>query len=80
MAFASPLEQDEREIRGLHPTQVVCRYMVCDMDERRVLQLNTYGSPGRQMPDKLSQTLQFSEETARQLHALLDQHFSCRDT
>ncbi|MEX0327649.1 MAG: hypothetical protein AB3N07_02910 [Ruegeria sp.] len=75
MALVTQFERDERDFRSLHPTQVVCKYLVSLNDGKKVLQLNTYGSAEREIPDKLSQTLQFDEKPARQLLAILNEEF-----
>lgn len=75
MAFVKSIVRDDRELRSLHPTQVTCKYLVAECDGARILQLNTYGSSEREIPDKLSQTLQFDEQSARQLWALLSSEF-----
>ncbi|QIE57838.1 methionyl-tRNA formyltransferase [Pikeienuella piscinae] len=54
---------------------VDCRYLVSERDGRKVLQLNTYGSANRQIPNKLSQTIQFDEESARSLWRILSTEF-----
>lgn len=41
----------------------------------RILQLDTYGSPGRVIPGKTSQSLQFDAAGARQLKRLLERTF-----
>ncbi|WP_170364886.1 hypothetical protein [Ruegeria arenilitoris] len=75
MALVTHLEKDERNFRSLHPTQVSCKYLVSESDGKKVLQLNTYGSVNREIPDKLSQTLQFDEKSARELLAVLKKEF-----
>ncbi|GGE39904.1 hypothetical protein [Actibacterium pelagium] len=75
MALVTKLEKDDRSIKALHPTQLVCRYMVEENGGRRILQLNTYGSAERDNPEKLSQTLQFSEESAQELFEMLKSEF-----
>ncbi len=75
MAFVIQLEKDDREFRSLHPTKVICKYVINERDSRKILQLNTYGSDHREVPGKLSQTIQFDEEAARQLYMLLTREF-----
>ena len=75
MAFVKSISKDDRNFRSLHPTQVECRYLVAESDGKKVLQLNTYGSADRDIPDKLSQTLQFDEQAAAALFALLVREF-----
>jgi hypothetical protein len=41
----------------------------------KLLQIDTYGSDVRQMPGKVSQTLQFDEARARQLWEVLGREF-----
>ncbi|MBB4020902.1 MULTISPECIES: hypothetical protein [Actibacterium] len=79
MAFVRSIERDDKEVRSAHPTQLVCKYMVGERDGMKVLQLNSYGSDDRDMPGKLSQTLQFSEESARQLYQILHAEFGFGD-
>ena len=76
MAYVKSIVRDDHEIRSLHPTIVECRYVVAEKDGRKLFQLNSYGSSERQMPDKLSQTLQFDETAARRLWELLEKEFS----
>ena len=75
MAFVSAISKDDRDFRSLHPTEVECRYLVAERDGKKILQLNTYGSVKRDIPDKLSQTLQFDEQAAADLFELLVQEF-----
>lgn len=75
MALVTKLAREERNFRSIHPTEVECRYVVDERDGRKLIQLNTYGSSERQIPDKLSQTLQFSEESARELWAIIGKEF-----
>ena len=75
MAFITKFVQDDREIKGLHPTRVVCKYIVAERDGKSLLQLNTYGSEDRDIPDKLSQTRQIGEVAARELLAILKKEF-----
>lgn len=58
----------------MHPTDVTCEWRVFD-DGERVLQLDSRGSSDREIPDKLSQTLQFTRETASELILVIDAAF-----
>jgi hypothetical protein len=75
LAIVINVEPEDKRFSGLHPTGLVCRYLAAYSDGQRILQLNTYGSEGRQNPDKLSQTLQFDERSARQLFDVLKDQF-----
>ncbi|MDF2142253.1 hypothetical protein [Paenirhodobacter sp. CAU 1674] len=80
MALIVSLEKEEqRSIRSAHPTRIPCKYMVGSFDGKKVLQLNTYGSAGREIPDKLSQTLQFDETAAHQLFRMLKSEFGFKE-
>jgi len=80
MALVVSLEKDEnRAIRSAHPTHIPCKYIVGEFDGKRVLQLNTYGSSSREIPDKLSQTLQFDEAAALQLFRMLKSEFGFKE-
>ena len=75
MAFVKRISKDERELKTVHPTQLECKYIVAERDGKTLLQLNSYGSEKRDIPEKLSQTLQFDGESARQLYNILEQEF-----
>ena len=80
MALVVSLEKEEdRSVRSAHPTRIPCKYMVGEYDGRKILQLNTYGSDERQMPEKLSQTLQFDEHAALQLFRMLSSEFGFKE-
>ena len=80
MALVISVTADEgRSLKALHPTQVPCKYLVGDREGQKVLQLNTYGSETREIPDKLSQTLQFDEAAAFQLYRILKSEFGFKD-
>lgn len=50
-------------------------YFVFEGNGLKYLQINTYGSDGRQIPGKTSQTIQFSEESIKQLKEIIEMHF-----
>jgi hypothetical protein len=50
-----------------HPTTVECAWKSFDAGDQRILQLDTYGSDDRQIPGKISQTLQFDRDRAAEL-------------
>lgn len=75
MAFVVRVVEDDREIKNVHPTHVECKYLVAERDGKKLFQLNTYGSSDREFPDKLSQTLQFGEDSAKELLRILKKEF-----
>ena len=50
-------------------------YIPFERDGRVLIQIDTYGSKGRQNPGKQSQTIQLDRESAYQLCALLKKEF-----
>ncbi|MDQ0466013.1 hypothetical protein QO010_003806 [Caulobacter ginsengisoli] len=75
MAFIKALERSERTLR-VHRTQVVCTYAVDTLSAgKRLIQLDTRGSEQREVPGKLSQTIQFDEEGAHRLWEILGREF-----
>ena len=56
-------------------SQVECGYNVGEHHNRRVLHLETYGSSGRQIPGKVSQSIQLDEAAAANLVRILRQAF-----
>lgn len=80
MALVVSLERDlGRDIRAAHPTRIPCKYIVTEFAGKRLLQLNTYGSSNREIPNKLSQTLQFDENAALQLYQMLKSEFGFKE-
>ena len=75
MAMVVSIEKDERDFRSAHPTELVAKYLIAESSGKKVLQINTYGSNDRDVPGKLSQTLQFNELSARELFEVLQQEF-----
>ncbi|MBC7284541.1 methionyl-tRNA formyltransferase [Hoeflea sp.] len=62
----------------LHPTQVVATVYYQEYDGRKILQIDTHGSDDREIPDKVSQTIQLDESSAQQLFDLLKKDFGFR--
>lgn len=75
MAVISRFEADDRSFKSLHPTRVVARYLTAESDGKKILQLNTYGSNNRQVPGKLSQTIQIDQSAAEELFQILKKEF-----
>jgi predicted transcriptional regulator len=59
---------------GVHGV-VNCTYTVFDRDGQRYLQLDTYGSTDRQIPDKVSQSIQLDKSSAASLKGLIERTF-----
>jgi hypothetical protein len=74
MALIRRFESRPIEPRRVHDG-VVCGYAAADLDGRRILQLETYGSAERKMPGKVSQSIQLDQESARVLKRIIEQTF-----
>jgi predicted HNH restriction endonuclease len=75
MALVHSLEPNSKERQTVHePTR--CLYaVVTGQGGNRYLQLDTLGSQGREIPDKVSQSIQFDRQAAGQLLQLIRQTF-----
>jgi hypothetical protein len=56
-------------------TEVDCGWRVGDARGRRILHLETYGSPDRERQGKISQAIELDEERARELQRILREAF-----
>lgn len=74
LALIATFEQRPLTPKRIHDP-VLCGYRATIVDGRTILQLETYGSADRQMPDKVSQSLQLDEGAARSLKAILENSF-----
>ena len=71
------LESIERidKTRNVLHEKVHTTYTVFEKDGQKYVQLDTYGKDDRDNPEKISQSLQLDEETARFLVRLLIKEF-----
>lgn len=70
MAIVRKLERITLEHDSRH-TEVNSTYSIVQDDDGRSLQIDTYGSAYRKMPDKKSQSIRFSPEAIEQLRRIL---------
>jgi hypothetical protein len=76
MALITSFERKPDQDGERHKTDVVAQYKVFPPNgQKRILQIDTYGSLDREMPGKLSQTFQLSEESAKALWLILSAEF-----
>ena len=75
MALIKSFKQIPAFSGRLHRTEVDCGYAVFDHNGHAYLQLDTYGSNDRQIPGKVSQTLQLDAKAARALVTLISTTF-----
>ena len=78
MAVIINFKCEEQSRSSRHPTDVNCKYFVLERDGYKLLQLNTYGSTEREIPDKVSQTIQLDSTAARQLWEIIGKEFNLK--
>lgn len=74
MALIKKFESVEADVQRLHGA-VTCGFRSFVVDGRRVLQLDTYGSTERQIPNKVSQSVQLDVDGARKLIEIIEEAF-----
>jgi hypothetical protein len=57
------------------PKSTRCGFCALEIDGTRYLLLESYGSPDRQFPEKVSQSLHIDRDRAADLKAVLEQTF-----
>ncbi len=74
MALIRQFDKLDGERTTLHE-EVEARYSVFERDGRGIVQINTYGRKDRDIPGKVSQTIQLERDSAKQLVDILTKHF-----
>lgn len=74
MARIDTFEEGRAERARVHDP-IGARYYLLEADGERLFQMNTYGRATRDMPEKVSQSIQLDESAARELVAILRHHF-----
>lgn len=74
MALIEKFQPVSSDVQKLHGA-VTCGYRSFTVGGQRVLQLDTYGSTDRQIPNKISQSLQLDIDGARQLLRIIEEAF-----
>ena len=74
MAIVRKLKRITLEHDSRH-SEVNCTYSIIQDDDGKSLQIDTYGSAYRKMPDKKSQSIRFSPEAIAQLRKILSEEF-----
>ena len=57
---------------------VEAKYFVQEKDGRKLLQITTFGRESREMPGKMSQTIQMDSDAAQRLFDILKHEFGLR--
>jgi DnaJ-class molecular chaperone len=73
MAIVRKLKRITLEHDSRH-SEVNCTYSIIQDEEGR-LQIDTYGSKYRKIPDKKSQSIRFSPDAIKQLRSILSEEF-----
>jgi Pyruvate/2-oxoacid:ferredoxin oxidoreductase gamma subunit len=74
MATVRKLKHRNLERYARH-TEVEGSYSIIELDGKKYLQIDTYGSKQRQDKGKMSQSLRFSQETIEQLLEIIKTNF-----
>jgi hypothetical protein len=72
MALVNGITEITKERQTLHGETTCLSSVFTDDDGRRYIQLDTYGSKTRQLANKVSQSIQLSEQAATQLKRLIE--------
>lgn len=74
MALVTNIQPIDKERNTVHgPTH--CSYTIFTRQGQTYLQLDTYGSATRKFKDKISQSIQFNVQSAKQLKRLIESAF-----
>ncbi|MGV9250836.1 hypothetical protein [Streptomyces sp. NPDC003697] len=74
MALIKEFQTTSSDTQRVHGP-VICGYRSFTSGGRRILQLDTYGSTDRQIPDKISQSIQLDADGARELLRIIAESF-----
>ena len=77
MALIKAFEEKRRDRQSIHDA-IDATYSVFERDGVRFVQIDTYGRAEREVPGKVSQSLQFDEQSARALFDILRDAFGFR--
>jgi len=75
MAVVQNIGKGFKDRDSIHKKTECSYYIVYDKTGMKYLQLDTYGSDEREIPGKVSQSIQFSPEAIKQLRELLAKEF-----
>ena len=75
MAIITKFERFDKRTFKLQPTQVIGHFGTFGEGDQKVLQIDTQGSQAREKPQKQSQTLQLTRQSAKELWTLLGKEF-----
>ena len=68
------IKRIDKDRNTIH-TKVYTTYTALEADGQKYFQIDTYGKSGREMPEKISQSIQFDKDSAQFLVELLRKEF-----
>jgi hypothetical protein len=74
MALVSRFEEGRLQRFTLHD-EISATYYLHELDGRKLFQMNTMGRDTRDVPGKVSQSIQLDKAGAQELIAILSRHF-----
>jgi hypothetical protein len=77
MALIKAFKEKRRDRQSIHDA-IEASYSVFERDGRTFVQIDTYGRDSREIPDKVSQSIQLDEKSARELLDILQDVFQIR--
>lgn len=77
MALVRAFSKKERDRSSLHE-EIEATYSRFERDGRVLLQIDTYGRSSRQMPDKISQSIQLDRKGGEALYKILKDSFNLK--
>ncbi len=75
MALVTKIAEGFKNRHSIHKRTECSYFIVHDRTGKKYLQLETIGSEDREIPGKVSQSIQFSPEAIKQLKELLSKEF-----
>ena len=75
MALVNNLLEGFKDRQNIHKQTESTFFLVLDDKGKKYLQIDTYGSDDRQIPGKVSQSIQFSPDAIEQLKKILQEKF-----
>lgn len=72
MALITHLKKGEKDRQSIHDTTECLYYIIHDSENRKYLQINTFGSEKRKDKGTVSQSIQFSPEAIERLKEIIN--------
>jgi hypothetical protein len=75
MALVTKIKEGHKNKQSVHKPTTCDFFVFLGSDGGRYLQIDTYGSEYRELTGKVSQSIQFNEQSAGQLKKLIEDSF-----